>query len=204
MGIEQKSVVNTARGRAAVKYFAPTATVKCEGRRLFRSRVSRDLACLLDVNPSVSSWICMPTELQIGDAHHIVDFAVFTSDGEAALFDAPDRSTRVSVEAVQAAAEATGWKYRRPSADEMYEGHRYRNARDLLRYGDHECSLGDRVRLQAALTEHGSLTLMDCLQMVRESKPMAAVASLILREFLEVDLDEGEIGPETMVRWIRT
>lgn len=146
----------------------------------------------------------MPTELQIGDAHHIVDFAVFTSDGEAALFDAPDRSTRVSVEAVQAAAEATGWKYRRPSADEMYEGHRYRNARDLLRYGDHECSLGDRVRLQAALTEHGSLTLMDCLQMVRESKPMAAVASLILREFLEVDLDEGEIGPETMVRWIRT
>lgn len=204
MGIEQKSVVNTARGRAAVQYFAPTATVKCEGRRLFRSRVSRDLACLLDVNPSVSSWICMPTALEIGGAQHIVDFAVFTFAGEPALFDAPDRSTRFTADVVQAAAEATGWKYHRASADEMYEGFRYRNARDLLRYGDHECSLGDRVRLQAALAEQGSLTLMDCLQMVRESKPMAAVASLILREFLEVDLDETEIGPETMVRWIRT
>ena len=32
----------------------------------------------------------------------------------------------------------------------------------------------------------------------------SAVASLILNEFLYIDLDEAEIGPETMVRWIRT
>lgn len=204
MGIEQKSFVNTARGRASGKYFSPTATVKCEGMRIFRSRMSRDLACLFDVNPSISSWICMPTALDVDGMFHIPDFAVFNAEGEPAFYDAPDRSAKFHVEAVRAAAEKSGWRYRRATEDEIYEGFRYRNARDLLRYGDHDASLGDRVRLQAALSEHGSLTLVECLQMVRESKPMAAVAALILRGFLEVDLDEGEIGSETMVRWIRT
>ena len=38
---------------------------------------------------------------------------------------------------------------------------------------------------------------------IRETQPVAALASLILQGFVEVELDEEIIGPETLVRRIR-
>jgi len=77
---------------------------------------------------------------------------------------------------------------------------RVSNARDLVRYARYEASLGDRVRLMAALDEMGSLTLAECMAVVREGRPMDAVACLILRGHLEVDIDESLLGPGTVVR----
>jgi hypothetical protein len=54
----------------------------------------------------------------------------------------------------------------------------------------------------AALDEHGSLPLSECLNAFHETKPVAGVASLILRGFVDVNLDDGPLGPETSVRRI--
>ena len=60
------------------------------------------------------------------------------------------------------------------------------------------------VGVLAAFDEVGSMTFAECLQLFRESKPMAGLASLILRDnMLEIDLDDDLIGPETQVRRIR-
>ncbi|WP_210388408.1 hypothetical protein [Mesorhizobium caraganae] len=74
---------------------------------------------------------------------------------------------------------------------------------DLLRYARWHCPLGDRVRLLAALDEHGSLTVAECLAAFHETVPIAGLSSLVLRRFVEIDLDEARIGPETAVRRIR-
>jgi hypothetical protein len=86
---------------------------------------------------------------------------------------------------------------------EIYDGFRLRNARDLLRYTGHNVPLGDRVRVLAALDENGSLALSELLGAIRETQPVAALASMILRGFLEIELDDALIGPETQVRRIR-
>lgn len=45
---------------AKYRPFFPSATLKCVGRPLYRSREARDYACLLDLDPKVSAWRCMP------------------------------------------------------------------------------------------------------------------------------------------------
>ncbi|MBW8299966.1 MAG: hypothetical protein K0M60_10220 [Hydrogenophaga sp.] len=74
-----------------------------------------------------------------------------------------------------------------------------RNARDLLKYVGTTVSLEDRIRLLASLDEHGSLTVAECMNAFRETRPIAGLASLILERFVEIDLD-ALIGPETRVR----
>ena len=59
-------MLRAARNSALIKTFPPTGTVKCDGARLFRSQAARDVGCLLDVNPSVTSWRCMPSPFDIG------------------------------------------------------------------------------------------------------------------------------------------
>ncbi|MNL20088.1 hypothetical protein D3C87_1413200 [compost metagenome] len=56
----------------------------------------------------------------------------------------------------------------------------------------------------AVLNEHGNLTVAECLTVFTETKPVAGLAQMILRGFVEVDLDTELLGPETMVRRIRT
>ncbi|MBD9508003.1 hypothetical protein IB277_14430 [Ensifer sp. ENS07] len=118
------------------------------------------------------------------------------------LLDAPDRKV-VSPEELADAAEAQSHRYRQVSSSEVYDGFRLRNAKDLLRYAGHSVPLGDRMRLLSVLDEQGPLSFADCLRAVRETQPVAALASLILQGFLEVELDDAIIGPETMVRRIR-
>ncbi|MGN7802490.1 MULTISPECIES: hypothetical protein [Sinorhizobium/Ensifer group] len=169
----------------------------------YRSKMARDLACILDLNSSVTSWACNPLPLVTGHGEHVPDFWMRDTDGVSWLLDAPDRKLSCNPEVLLDAALAEGRRYRLVDSSEIYDGFRLRNAKDLLRYSGHNASLGDRVRLLSALEEHGSLPFADCLRAIHETQPVAALASLILHGFVEVELDDGLIGPETMVRRIR-
>ena len=196
--------LKSVRRRASIQAFPPLTTLKCEGKRQFRSQVARDLACLLDVNSAVTSWTCMPPHLETVGCGHIADFSIITANGASSLLDAPDRAGLVDVEALTDAAAAIGWKYRLVDSQELYDGHRLRNVKDLLRYANHDVPLGDRLTVLATLSDNGTLTFSECLQLFKECKPIAGLASLILREnMLEIDLDETLIGPETTVRRIQ-
>jgi hypothetical protein len=119
------------------------------------------------------------------------------------MLDAFDRRLPFDADVISDAAAATAHRYRIVDRSEIYDGFRLRNASDLLRYAGHNVPLGDRVRLLSVLDENGPLSFADCLRILRETQPVAGLASLILQGFVEVELDEALIGPETMVRRIR-
>ncbi|TZG34281.1 hypothetical protein [Agrobacterium sp. B1(2019)] len=191
------------RSSASIRTFEPSATVKCDGPAVFRSQVARDTACLFDVNPSITSWHCMPISLDYGGGAHVPDFGIVDDDGSRLLIDSPDRASPIDTMEIEACASRHGLRYRRLVRQEVYEGFRLQNARDLLCYGNHTLALGDRLRVLAALSEHGTLSVADCLTVFAETKPIAGLAQLILRGFVEIDLDTELLGPETMVRRIR-
>lgn len=204
MGIAQQAKsLRASRQSASIRTFHPAATVKCDGPSVFRSQTARDVACLFDVNPSISSWHCMPMSLDYGGGVHIPDFGVLNEDGGRLLVDGSDRVMPVDSKKIEATAETHGIRYRRLSAEEIYDGARLQNAKDLLRYGGSALALGDRLRLLAALEENGNLTVAECLTAFTETRPVAGLAQMILRGFIEVDLDMELIGPETVVRRIR-
>ncbi|MBO3760128.1 hypothetical protein [Ciceribacter sp. L1K22] len=203
MGIaKQAAMLRAARNSASIRSYHPVGTVKCEGVRLFRSQVARDVGCILDLNPSVTAWRCMPSPFDAGGIVHVPDFEVFDEEGSILYLDAPDRSLSAAAAVIASEAARVKARYRLLDRAEIYDGFRLRNARDLLRYASHETPLGDRLRLLTALDEHGSLPLSDCLRAFLETKPVAGIASLILHGFIEVDLDEAPLSPETAVRRI--
>ena len=71
---------------------------------------------------------------------------------------------------------------------------------NILRYGNYQCPLGDRIRVMATIEEVGSFTVAEGLSLFREISPMAGLASLILQRLIVVDLDDALIGPDTVVR----
>lgn len=160
------------------------------------------LACWTWI-PKVSAWRCMPQPI-INDSgarnprHHYIDFAVET-ENEALLVDIRPRDTG-TVGWIARLAEKQGYRYLAVSFSEFVGAPRIQNAKDLIRYAGYDAPLGDRIRILAALEEMGTLTLAECLSVVRESKPMPTIATMILRNILEVDLDEALLGPETVVR----
>lgn len=172
-------------------------------RPTFRSSAARDMASLLDLNPGVQSWACSAIVLRVGRRQHVPDFQMEDADGRRWLLDVFDRKNSPDESILQAAASELSFQYRRVDHAEIYDGFRLRNANDLLRYAGHSVPLGDRVCLLSLLDEHGPMSLSDCLRAVRETRPVAAIASLILQGYLEVELDDDLIGPETMVRRIR-
>jgi hypothetical protein len=201
--MERSRIVAAARSRGAIQVFPPIPTIKCDGPKLFRSQIARDLACLLDVNPAVVSWICLPRALDVADTQHVPDFEASNVGGGRWYLDAPDRTAEVDANALASAATRDGFRYRLVESEELYTGPRLRNAKDLLRYADHNTPLGDRIRLLAVLDEEGALTMAEALQVFQETKGVAGLASMILRQMVEVDLDEELLGPRTVVRRIR-
>ncbi|WKL21381.1 hypothetical protein QYR00_06375 [Agrobacterium tumefaciens] len=204
MGIAQSAkTLRASRNSASIRTFHPTATIKCDGAPIYRSQTARDTACLLDVNPAVVSWHCMPISLDCGDVSHVPDFGILNNDGGKMLVDSPDKPLPFDAGRIAFAAERIGLRYRRLLVDEVYDGPRLQNAKDLLRYGGTVLALGDRLRLLSVLEEHGNLMIAECLTVFTETKPVAGLAQMILRGFVEVDLDTQLLGPETMVRRIR-
>lgn len=195
----EELTLEAARTGAATPTFYPRGTVRCAGTPLFRRQLARDLGCLLDVDPDVNEWSCLPLVLRNDGRSHVPDFMVSGGQG-AWLIDAAECTPEPWVEE---AARREGFRYGWKSADEIRAGARLANARDLLRYASWSCPLGDRVRLLAALDENGSIPVAECLAAFRETPPIAGLSSLILHRFVEVDLDEARIGPETLVRRCR-
>jgi hypothetical protein len=190
--------------QASTFHFEKLPALKCVGNPLFRSRHARDLACMLDMNPDVASWSAPAPIMQIGSLGHVADFRVVDHDGAARFLDVGDRIPPVEVLAIEAMAVEQGVRYRLLALEEIYDGgFRLRNARDLLKYANTIVTLADRVRLLALLDQEGSLPMADCFTAIRNTEPVAAIASLILHRHIEVELDEALLGPETMVRRIR-
>ena len=180
----------------------PARTIKCVGQALFRSQQARDYACVLDLDPDVVSWRCIPQAIfnDSGAARpqwwH-VDLVIETMS-EKLLVDVWQTTTG-GPKWMTKHAERMGYRYRPTSIVEI--GHtRLQNATELFKYARAAAPLGDRIRILAALDEAGSLTLGECLSAVRESEAMHTVASMIVQGLLLVDLDEAMFGPETVVR----
>ncbi|MFD1330366.1 hypothetical protein [Mycoplana ramosa] len=198
----QTEILDVATAAQARSSLFPRATVKSDGPVTFRSQVARDIACLFDVDPEVETWTCDPPFLSVGPEFHVCDFLVCHVSGQRLLVDGFDRTETPDPVVLEAAAAEAGFRYKRPPRIEVYGGTRLRNAKDLLRYGNYQATLGDRVRLLAALEEHGSLTVAECLTAFSETRSVAGLASMILNGFVEVDLDDELIGPTTAVRRI--
>ena len=203
--------MTTSRARAAnepsdfrkiYRPFPPYPTLKCLGQPLFRNQHARDYACILDLDPEVISWKCMPTAI-VNDSNAArprwwhVDFAVETST-EALLVDIWQTTTGGPTW-LPRVAERMGYRLQNLSVREI-DPILLQNAKDLMRYVGSEVPLGDRVRVLAALDEIGSLTLAESLSVIRESMPMHSIAALISSGILEVDLSLGLLGPDSVVR----
>ena len=188
--------------RASPCFYYPLATIKCSGSPLFRTQDSRDFACLLDVDPDVLSWTCVGVELTYGGETYLADFVVTGADARTFVVDVARDPPRPP-DWIELGASRAGHGYRPVGMKDFADSFRLQNARDLLRYGFYRCPLGDRVRILAALDEMGSLTVAEALSAFREGRPMACLAALILQGFLEIELDDALIGPETVVRRLR-
>lgn len=181
--------------------YTPIATIKCDGRAQFRSQQARDFACLLDLDPDVARWSTAPPMLRNGDDEYKVDFIVLT-EGGSFLIDVGQEEPMPPIW-LSAEIESMGHRYRSVAMIDFADSVRLRNAKDLLRYGFYRPPLGDRIRLLAGIEEMGSLTIAECLSAIQEGRPMPTLASLILQGFLEVDLDDDLLSPESQVRRIR-
>lgn len=180
----------------------PSATTKCIGRAVYRSKEASDYACILEMDPEVLCWRCVTQPLVNDSAarkprHRHVDFAVQTAD-ESLLVDVRRGAPEV-IAWLPSVAERLGYRYQAISISEV-NPIRLQNARDLVRYAGRDAALGDRIRILAGLDEMGSLSLAECLGVVREDAPMRTVASMILKGHIEVDLDEALLAPDTVVR----
>lgn len=176
--------------------YRPYGTVRCQGKPGFRSQLTRDLGCLLDVDDDVIAWSCLPVRLGEGEGGHTPDFLIRKRGGHI-LADAGERAHPPWV--VDAARER-GCEFETVSESVIRQGHRLANAKDLLRYAGWRCPLGDRIRLLTGLEEQGSLTVAEALSAFLETRPIAGLASLALNRFVSIDLDTAPIGPGTTVR----
>lgn len=185
----------------------PSSTIKCRGRTLYRSQEASDYACILELDPTVVHWRCV-TQPILNDSsarkprHRFVDFAVRTTDERTLLVEI-SRGIPTAAPWLSSVAERLGYCYQPVSIFDLNPV-RIQNARDLVRYAGWQATLGDRISILAGLEEAGSLTLAECLGAIREGRPMASIASMILTGLLEVDLDEALLGPDTAVRAARS
>ncbi|MGO7653650.1 hypothetical protein ACC679_01625 [Rhizobium ruizarguesonis] len=195
--IESPAALYAAYADASTKLFYPRGTVRCSADPMFRSRTARDLGCLLDVDPDVVAWLCLPVEFETEFGMHVPDFLVDFEDGTRVFMDAIEG---VELPEIKEAAAIAGVRYRGVPREEIEAGYRLANAHDLLRYANCRTPLNDRIRMLSAIAEAGSLTIAECLNVFREVQPMTGVSWMVLHHLLAVDLDEAMIGPETVVR----
>lgn len=199
MSIESDITYNLdkTRAEAAMRSYTPKGTVRCAGTPLFRTELARDYGCLLDLDAEVIRWSCLQSEFADGKSAHIPDFFVERRSGWVSV-DVLDENLPLPRASIKKLLDNTPHEF--VTAHEIEAGFRLQNAKDLLRYARWRTPLGDRLRLLAALDEHGSLSVAECLTIFRETLPIAGLASLILHRFIEIELDIEPINPDTTVR----
>tara|TARA_R110001599_G_scaffold243206_4_gene442958 strand:- start:841 stop:1521 length:681 start_codon:yes stop_codon:yes gene_type:complete len=184
----------------------PSGTVFCRGKPLFRTQLARDLGSVLDVDPEVEGWECLPCAVPVpendsGPGFHVPDFRVFKSDGGTSLLVAapsmPVGSKPGYPQNDEVCSEPCFWI----SETEIRTEPRLSNAKELLRYAGVEVLLSDRIQFLSMLDENGPTPLSECLRGCRgRTDPIAMIAVLTLRRFISMDIDEAPIGPETVIR----
>jgi len=193
------ALLANVREEASNLSFPPKNVMRCSGASIFRTQAARDVGCLLDVDPSVTLWQCLPDVLTHRGRHHVPDFAVHRASSST-LIDVVSPMRRPPPAWARMAAEKLGFAYEILREADLCGDVRLENARDLLQYAHYRATLGDRVRILGLIEEHGSQPLSACLLMVRNSHDaIGVVAALTLRRFIEMDLDEARIGPHTRV-----
>ncbi len=197
-----KRAMNEAREFGA----GSPATVRCQGTPLFRSGLVRDLSCLLEVDPGVETWECLPFAIMLESTsgerrRHVPDFRVLRSDGSTMLIDAlPAAGFKNRMAGLQA-IDLADQRYEQVPEHSIRIEPRLSNAKELLRYAGVQVSLSDRVRFLAMLDEYGPTPISECLRGSRSAiDPITMIAVLTLRRFIDMDLDEAPIGPETVIR----
>ncbi|PYF00959.1 hypothetical protein C8J35_101781 [Rhizobium sp. PP-F2F-G38] len=190
------SALDLARRQTAANLFMPTSTIRLDGQALFRSQSSRDLGCLLDVDDSVASWMCMPAELPTSLGGYVPDFLVCYEDGTGCFIDVCDHD----LGHVTRAAAKLGLSHQVVAPSSFVDSFRLRNAKQLLRYAHYRTPAGDQIRMIAALKACGSMTIKAASLIFREIQPMAGIASLTLSRHISIDLDSEPIGPNSLLR----
>ncbi len=198
--VEMPSALYAAYEKASSQLFYPRGTVRCSADPMFRSRAARDLGCVLDVDPDVVAWLCLPIEFKTEFGPHVPDFLVDYEGGTRIFLDAVEVEQHPEI--IEGAALA-GLRYRGVARKEIERGYRLANARDMLRYATCRTPLNDRIRMLSALEEAGSLTVAECLGVFREVQPMTGVSWMVLHRMVVLDLDEAMIGPETVIRRVQ-
>jgi hypothetical protein len=188
---------NHAAAVVVDRVYYPLHAMRCSGSPSYRTQAVRDFGCLLDVDDDVRTWRCGPVLDGPNGFEYRADFLVKRS-ASIQIVDVKS-ADRAMPGWVQEAILAGGYDYEIVDPSE-YPVTRLQNAQDLLRYARYEVSLSDRVRLLAALDEHHTLTVAECLGAIQTAQPIAAVARLVLQRFIDVDLDDALIGPETVIR----
>lgn len=196
--IEMPTALYAAYAEATTQLFYPRGTVRCSGDTMFRSRSARDLGCILDVDPNVVAWLCLPLEFKTEAGPHVPDFLVDYEDGTRILLDVIEEDGELPE--LKEGATLAGFRYRGVSRAEIESGYRLANARDMLRYANCRTPLNDRIRMLSALDEAGSLTVAECLNVFREVQPMTGISWMVLHRLITVELDEAMIGPESVIR----
>lgn len=163
--------------------------LRCVGEASFASALATDVALLLDVDPCVDRWRC---RVAVGETGLVADFETSGCRGQEFLFVRDAAALPPSNgSALPPNAKVVG-------PDDV-DPVRLENARAIVPHARWHVTLDDRVRLLAALDEEGSVTLADCLNILRHtSRPVAAVAALALARVVELDLDEP-LGSRTRV-----
>ncbi len=179
-----------------IQVYYPLSTVRCVGQVLFRDQLARDIACLLDVDDDIVSWSCRALALSHGEQTYKPDFLVKRADTSFVVDGVREDG---APNWVRSKVVEAGFPYEEVNASALPRI-RLKNAKDLLRYARYEAALSDRIRLLAALDEYSTLSVAEALLLFRETKPIAGLASMVLNRFLEMNLDERLIGPETVVR----
>lgn len=194
MSIQPLPSGRTSRTSQAV--FSQPKFSRCVGRFIARDQLARDVACLLEFEDTVSSWNCRSLEFRQGLDTYRPDFVAERSQ-DILVIDAIGQHRPPPW--ISEAVRAENYTYQTWSRGDI-DPIRLKNCKDLLRYAGTEVRLGDRIRLLSALEDQGSLTFSECLQMMRESQPICALANMILARFIEIDLDAALLGPDTSVR----
>ncbi|OLP52417.1 hypothetical protein BJF91_15275 [Allorhizobium taibaishanense] len=192
-----RAALNAAYEQASKQIFYPRSTVRCSADPMFRSRLARDLGCILDIDPNVIAWLCLPLQFDTELGPHVPDFFVEYEGGLRFCLDAVET---LELPEIREGAALAGHRYRGVSRAEIQAGYRLANARDMLRYAKTRTPLNDRLRLLSMLEEVGSMTIAESFGVFREVQPMTGVSWMVLHRLITVELDDAMLCPETVIR----